>query len=249
MQQRPFVLSGGGARGIAHLGIVKALAEQGVKPSAISGTSAGALVGAFIAAGAEPDQVMKLLLKDLQLARFRLNALRGRLLSSKRIADVLKAHLPERFEDLRLPLYVSATDLEHGGQRLFDRGDLLAPLLAASAVPVVFPSVRIGGIPYVDGGLSNNLPIEPFNDRRADVVAVYVNPLPPYDPKRSLRRTLDRTFHLSFREMVMRSAQGCHLFIEPPGLAKYGMFDLGQAQEIFEIGYRYTTELFANDGN
>jgi NTE family protein len=245
METRPYVLSGGGARGIAHLGVVKALTNAGISPSAISGTSAGALVGAFLAAGASPDAVLQLLLKDLQLATFRLNALRGRLISSKRISDVLKANLPERFEDLGIPLFVSATDLEKGGQRIFNTGELLLPLMAASAVPVVFPNVRIGGTAYVDGGLSNNLPIEPFNERRGEVIAVYVNPLPPYDPKRSLRRTLDRTFHLSFREMVARSAQGCHVFIEPPALAKYGMFDLGFAKEIFEVGYRYTSELLA----
>ncbi|HEX2617660.1 MAG TPA: patatin-like phospholipase family protein [Flavobacteriales bacterium] len=246
MEQRPFVLSGGGARGIAHLGVLEAFAEAGVVPSAISGTSAGALLGAFIAAGLTPTECTAVLREEWKLHRTRWKVLRGELLSQRRIGEFLKAYLPcTYFEELRIPLHVSATDLERGGQRIFSSGELIPALLAASAVPVIFPPVVIDGTPYVDGGLSNNLPVEPFLDQRSEVIAVYVNPLPPYDAKRSLRRTLDRTFHLSFREMVMRSAQGCHLYVEPAELAQFGMFDLRRAAEIQRIGYRYTKRLLA----
>lgn len=144
-----------------------------------------------------------------------------------------------------MPLHVSATDAERGGQRIFSTGPLVPALLAASAVPVVFPPVVIEGTAYIDGGLSNNLPIEPFDDRRGEVVAVYVNPLPAYHPQRSLRRTLDRTFHLSFRELVHRSAQGCHLYIEPPELARFGMFDLRHADRIHRAGYEHALHLLS----
>ncbi|MFT3886535.1 MAG: patatin-like phospholipase family protein [Flavobacteriales bacterium] len=250
MEQRPFVLSGGGARGVAHLGVLSAFAEAGIVPSAISGTSAGALVGAFIASGLTPLECIAMLQEEWQLHRTRWRMLRGELLSQRRIGEFLKASLPcQRFEELRMPFFVSATDLERGGQRIFSEGELIPALLAACAVPVLFPPMLIEGVPYVDGGLSNNLPVEPFRDRKSEVVAVYVNPLPSYDAKRSLRRTLDRTFHLSFREMVMRSAQGCHLYIEPPALAQFGMFDLRYVMEIERIGYRYTREVLAAQVN
>lgn len=246
VEQRPFVLSGGGARGIAHLGVLRAFAEAGITPSAISGTSAGALLGAFIACGLSPQEVDQILREEWRLQRTRWKLLRGERLSQRRIGEFLRAYLPCRyFEDLRIPFYVSATDMEHGGQRIFSAGELIPPLLAASAVPVIFPPVMIDGTPYVDGGLSNNLPIEPFDDRRAEVIAVYVNPLPHYIAERTLRRTLDRTFHLSFREMVSRSAKGTHLYVEPPALADYGMFDLSRAAEIQAIGYTYTRKLLA----
>jgi NTE family protein len=77
------------------------------------------------------------------------------------------------------------------------------------------------------------------------VVAVYVNPLRTYDPKSSLRSTLDRTFHLSFREMVIRSAQGCHLYVEPTGLSKYGMFDLRHTERIEQVGYDHARNMLA----
>ena len=244
MERRPFVLSGGGARGIAHLGVLMALEEEGIVPSAISGTSAGALLGAYIAAGLSPARTTELLREEWRIHHTRWKVLRGEFLSQRRIGEFLRDTLPcTTFEELRIPFHVSVTDLERGGQRIFSSGPLIPTLLAACAVPVVFPPVVIDNIAYVDGGLSNYLPIERFNDRRAEVVAVYVNPLPEYQAQRSLRRTLDRTFHLSFREMVKRSAEGCHLYIEPPGLSRYGMFDLRHAASIQQVGYDHTKRM------
>lgn len=188
-----------------------------------------------------------LLHQEWQLHRTRWKLLRGELLTQRRIGEFLEKYLPVKyFEDLRVPLYVSATDLEHGGQRIFSAGEIIPPVLAACAVPLIFPPVVIDGTPYVDGGLSNNLPVEPFEGRRSEVIAVYVNPLPPYSAQRTVRRTLDRTFHLSFREMVTRSAKGCRMFIEPPGLAEYGMFDLSHSARIQRIGYDHTRALLAD---
>ena len=79
MEQVPFVLSGGGARGMAHIGVLQAFAEAGITPSAISGTSAGALVGAFIAAGMTPAQVTAMLHEEWRLHRTRWKVLRGEL--------------------------------------------------------------------------------------------------------------------------------------------------------------------------
>lgn len=246
MERRPFVLSGGGARGAAHLGVLQALAEADIAPSAISATSAGALVGAFIVDGYSPAEVMSLLRDELKGARL----IRRPIPASRRIAAFLARHLRHRhFEDLAVPLFVSATDFERGGQRIFSTGEIIPALMAACAIPVLFPPVKVDGTSYVDGGLSNNLPVEPFLDRKAEVVGVYVNPLPPFVPdRRSVLRTMDRAWHLNFREMVTRSAQGCHLFIEPPGLARFGMFEVGKVNEIHRVGYEYVKELLAARG-
>lgn len=247
VERMPFVLSGGGARGVAHLGVLQAFAEAGIVPSAISATSAGALVGAFIAAGLSPEGITAMWREEWRLHQSRWRMLRGELLSQRRIGELLQAHLPvDRFEDLRIPLHVAATDLAHGGQRIFNSGELIPALLAACAVPIVYPSVIIDGVPYVDGALSNNLPIEPFDDRRQEVIAVYVNPLAAYSGHRTLRGTLDRIFHLSFREMVARSAKGCRMFIEPPELARFGMFDLRHLAEIQRVGYEHTRALLSS---
>ncbi len=241
MERRPFVLSGGGARGAAHIGVLRAMADHGIVPSAISGTSAGALVGALVADGHSPHAISAMLAEEIRS----ISLLRRPIPVSRRIERFLRRNLRhQRIEDLPMPLHVAATDLEHGGQHIFDRGELIPVLMAAMAIPVVFPAVPIDGVFHVDGGLSNNLPVEPFADRKQEVVAVYVNPLPPFKPgRRSMISTLDRVWHLNFREMVVRSAQGCHLFIEPPDLSRFGLFDVRQLAAIEKVGHTFTDQL------
>ncbi len=143
-----------------------------------------------------------------------------------------------------MPLFVTATDLEQGGQRIFHQGPLIPALMASSAVPMVFPPVRIDGVHYVDGGLSNNLPMEPFIAHKNEAIAVYVNPLAPFGEGRLGRfGMMDRVWHLNFREMVTRSAVGCHWYIEPPALSGIGMFDLRKLEAAERIGHAYAMAL------
>lgn len=239
MERRPFVLSGGGARGAAHLGVLRAFREAGIVPGAIAGASAGALAGALIADGYTAEEALARVEQEFHRP-FRMRMRMPTLLSG-RIQGFLEKNLRhQRFEDLPIPLYVSATNLEVGGQRIISKGDLVPALMASCAIPVVFPAVQVQGTWCVDGGLSNNLPVEPFADHRAEVVAVHVNPLPVFTPgKRSMWQTMDRIWHLNFREMVMRSAHGCRLFVEPEGLTRFNMFDLGKMVEIERVGYEW----------
>ncbi|MBP6312814.1 MAG: patatin-like phospholipase family protein [Flavobacteriales bacterium] len=241
MEFAPFVLSGGGVRGAAHAGVLHALQERGIKPEAISATSAGAIVGAMIADGYSPDELIPLLRDELR----KTSLLRFPKAGSTRLASFLKKQLKAvNIEDLNIPMFITVTDLERGGQVILDKGALVPALMASSAIPVIFPPVKVNGSFCVDGGLSNNLPVEPFAERKKDVIAVYVNPLPPFDPdKRGTLSTMDRVWHINFREMVVRSAQGCRVFIEPPGLTAYGMFDLRKLRAIEKIGYDHARDL------
>jgi NTE family protein len=244
MLTKPFVLSGGGTRGFAHLGVVKALAEHGIRPSAIAGTSAGAIAGAFLANGFSPDEIREMFVGKVNLKMLSWNSFHMGLVSMKNIRDFLQKNLRyTKFEELKVPLFVTATNFVNGRQKVFSEGDLIDAIVAASSVPVLFPPVVIDDIPYVDGGLSNDLPIEPFSKQRGDSVCVYVNPVKEFTPKKSMLEVLDRAWHLSFREMVNRSSDGCFLYIEPLELHHYGLFDVGKLPEIFDIGYSFTNEL------
>ena len=247
MEQRPFVLSGGGTRGFAHLGVVKALEEHGLSPSALSGTSAGAMAGAFLANGFTPDEVMEMFVGKVGYKMLSWNSFHMGLVSMKHIVEFLDKNLRYKtFGELRFPLYITATNFLDGRQRIFSEGDLIEAVVASCSVPVVFPPVFIDGVPYVDGGLSNDLPVEPFAGRKHETVCIYVNPVREFVPKKGLMDVLDRAWHLSFREMVTRSAEGCYLYIEPFPLHCFSMYDINKLSEIFELGYHFTRKLIAD---
>jgi NTE family protein len=239
-----FVLSGGGVRGFAHLGVVKAFLDKGIQVEQISATSAGALVGAFLANGFTPDEVMELVTGKMNFNLLHWSKSSGGLISLDKVADLLQKNLRyTRFEQLPIKLYVTATNFAVGGQVVFSVGDLIQPALAACSIPGLFPPLYIDGVPYVDGGLSNNLPVEPFGSRKKDVVAVYVNPLGPFDPRDSVTAMIDRAIHMSFRELVMRSATDCYLFVEPAGLERFALLDLRNYQAIFDFAYQYARSI------
>lgn len=240
MIKKPFVFSGGGARGFAHLGVAKALAEKGVFPSAISGTSAGAVAGAFLANGFSPEEVIEMLAGKLSRRMMGWHSLRTGLMSFKGVAEFLDNNLRYKtFEELPIPLYVTATSFVDGRQRIFHEGKLIDAIIASCAIPAIFPAYEIDDIPYVDGALANNLPVEPFLNNKQNIIAVHVNPIWDLNGRRGLRAIVERAFNLSFIAITKQSAEGCLMFIEPKALIDYNLFDLGRSTEIIEIGYQY----------
>lgn len=244
MIKKSFVLSGGGCRGFAHLGVVKALQEHDIYPKEIAGTSAGAIASAFLADGFTPDEIKEMFTGQLKLTMFPLNMFKPGLISMKNIREFLKRNLRHtKFEELSIPLYVTATNFIDGSQTIFHTGDIIDKVIAACSIPVLFPPVLINDIAYVDGGLSNNLPVEPFGKKKDDIVCVYVNPTKLFNPKEGMMEVLDRAIHLSFWKTVNSSAAGCFLYIEPKELNQFGLFDIHKLPEIFDIGYHFTTDL------
>lgn len=240
MIKKPFVLSGGGARGFAHLGVAKALAEKHIFPSAISGTSAGAIAGAFLANGFTPDETIEILAGKLSRKMIGWNSFRLGLMSFRRIGEYIEQNLRYKtFEELPIPLFITATSFIDGRQKVFRRGSILEAVTASCAIPAIFPAYEIDSIPYVDGALSNNLPVEPFRRHKKDVISVHVNPIWDFHEKKGLRAIVERAFHLSFAGTVRQSAEGCLMFIEPKDLINFNLFDLAKANEIVDVGYKY----------
>lgn len=240
MIKKPFVLSGGGARGFAHLGVVKALQERNIYPSEISSTSSGAIAGAFLANGFTPDETIELLAGKLSRRMLTWNFLRMGLVSYKRIIEYIEQNLRyQTFEELPIPFYITATSFIDGRQKIFSTGSIIEAINASCAIPAIFPAFEIDLVPYVDGGLSNNLPVEPFIHCKKDVICIHVNPIRDLSEKRGLWEIIDRAFHLSFVETVRQSADGCLMYIEPKDLINYNLFDLNKASEIINIGYNY----------
>jgi NTE family protein len=166
-----FVLAGGGSLGAVEVGMLHALTEQGVRPDFIVGASAGAINGAFFAADptagcvAELDRlwrsltrrhVMPMGIVDLLRAAMR----RDYVVDPSALRRLLEKHLPyRRLEDAAVPMYVVATDMLLGEEVVLSSGSVVDAVLASTAIPGVFPPVRVNGRELVDGGVANNTPI------------------------------------------------------------------------------------------
>lgn len=235
------VLSGGGVRGFAHLGLLQALDELGLHPYAISGVSAGAIVGALYAAGYKPGKILDLMKENsyFRWSNFLFN--RDGFFSMQPLLEALQKLIPDdSFESLATRLYVTATDFSGNMALTFSTGRLWQPVIASCSVPVIFEPVQLEGSLLVDGGLLNNFPVEPLEGLCDTLIGSYVNNI---QGRRGVvarvgkANMLERCFHMAIANTVYGKAGRCSLFIEPP-LQEFGMFDRNKAELIYEIGYK-----------
>jgi NTE family protein len=237
------VLSGGGTRGFAHLGVIQALIEAGIFPDVISGTSAGALVGVLYADGYSPQEILTMMNWASRFDFMRPAMPREGLLQINGIIKILKTSLrSKKFSELKIPLFVSATDLNNGKVVYFSEGDLIEPVIASASIPVLFQPVKINGISYVDGGVLDNLPIKPIENQCMVTIGSFVNPVSYIEKISGLITIAERTFMLSMSKDILDKSKRFDLFIAPAELRKHRFLDPEKSQEVFDIGYKATKE-------
>ncbi len=238
------VLSGGGARGFAHLGVLQALNDAGIFPDVVSGTSAGALVGVLYADGHTPEEILQIMNSSSMLHYVRPTVPREGLLQISGIERILLENLKaSKFEELSIPLYVTATDLNNGQARYFSKGELLRPVIASASIPVLFKPVIIDDIHYVDGGVMDNLPVRPIEDNCSFIIGSFVNPAGYEKTVTSMVQIAERAFMLNMAKEVDLKASRFDLFIAPDELRKYKILDPQKAIEVYNIGYRETKKV------
>lgn len=229
---------GGGARGLAHIHVVQALEELGVKPVAISGTSIGSIIGAGLASGMTSAQMRDYALETFSdpsevLSRFwrmrptsigevfnpsRLTL--GNINPEKAIKAFVPAAIPATFEELSIPFQAVATDFYGQKEIVLSQGNLTEALAASSALPAIFSPVVRDGATLIDGGIVNAVPYELLFDVADVVVAIDV----VGGPEKSKNETPSRIEALSGASQLMmqattrlkRQMQPPHVYIEPP---------------------------------
>jgi NTE family protein len=171
------VLSGGGARGMAHIGVLKVLGKNNIVPNIIVGTSAGALVGGMYAAGKLID-FEKFLTTKSQREIKRIAAFRpheGGLINPDRFEkEIRKIIGNKKIEELDKKYFSTAVDLLTGKEVRMDKGDLCTAIMASSSIPLLFPPVKKDGMLLVDGGLNNPLAIDDGFEVANKVIAVAI---------------------------------------------------------------------------
>jgi len=244
-----FVLSGGGSRGIAHLGVIKALNKNGIYPDFISAVSSGAVFGSLYADGHSPNEILDMFAGS-KSKYWDLAFPNKSLLRMSKLVRILRNNLNSTsFDTLKIPMFISATDLINAKTVYFSEGRLLRIIIASASVPVLFSPVVIDGTTFVDGGVLNNLPINPVRKLADKIIGVHVNPLSQEKEFNNMASIAERSFHLSIGKNVKFKAMQCDLFFEPPKLNKYKILETSSSRlhEIFEIGYEYAMKKLETD--
>lgn len=229
---------------MAHLGILKAFDELGIQIDAISGSSSGAIVGALYASGYPPDKILQMIRDTSFLKLVRPAMSKSGLLKMDSTEWIYNQHIKKNtFEDLQIPLTITTTDLCKGKTVYFSSGALIRPLMASTCIPVLFEPISVNGKLYVDGGLLNNFPAEALIGVCDKIIGLHCNPIDDAFEMINMRTMLERTFLLTINANAYSRRKYCDLFIEPPGLKTFNLFDLGKAEEMYQIGYEYARSM------
>lgn len=239
-------LSGGGVKGFAHLGALKALQEEKIYPNIISGTSAGSLAGVLFADGYQPEEILKLF-EDKKFKQFvEFTTPKGGIFKTDKLHLFLKKHLrAKNFEDLNIPVRVVATNIEEGKTTVFEKGTIIPAVLASCAFPIVFTPVKIDHSYYIDGGLLKNFPVSIIKKECEHVIGINVNPITQEKYRESLVYVAERTFHYASNANTIADRKICDILIEPKDVSLFNMFNLDHNNEIYKIGYNSVKESFS----
>ena len=208
-QSVSLVLSSGGARGYAHVGVIEALENHGFTISSVTGCSMGAVVGGMYAAGGLDafrqwacglDRTDVFRLYDFVFSS------QG-LIRGEKVFKALETSIPDRnIEDLKIPFRAVATDLNKEKEVIFSSGSLYSALRASSAIPAVVKPAEVASLELLDGGILNPLPIDIAIRKPGDIiVAVNVNASIPYDPSHLSKKEIDEENH--FRKQIEQMAR------------------------------------------
>ncbi|MDQ3141637.1 MAG: patatin-like phospholipase family protein [Bacteroidota bacterium] len=244
-------LSGGGARGVFHIGVLQALEEHKIEISIVSGTSAGAIVGSLFCAGVSPKEIMDLALQTSWYKFLVPGIPSNGLTKLSYLKDILSKNIPENtFESLKIPLVISATNMNLGILDLFDRGELYKPVLASCSIPMIFKPVHINNQMYLDGGILMNLPATPIKRSCDFLIGSSLIPLTEVHNKdlTGYFNLMTRVLELSVHNNSSNQKKQCDILIETDKIAKFPKFDLKEARELYKLGYETTQKILSQSG-
>lgn len=245
-------LGGGGARGVVHIGFLKALEEEGLKPYCVSGTSMGAVVGGSYACGIPIDEIRDIILNLKTMDILDINALpfsRLSILRSNKLQKLLIKHIGDKkFEDLEMPFSCTAVDLYTEQLYVFREGSVATGVQASASIPAVFKPVEYNGMFLLDGGILCRVPVRQTKELGADVV-VGVDAIKctsePVSKVPNMVSMLIRVFDTLDNQLVrMERAEPdypCDLLLEPEmkGVSQFLVKNLDKA---YEEGYQLGKE-------
>ncbi len=263
LQKKNFslVLSGGSSLGLAHIGTIKFIEKNNLKPSEIIGTSMGSVIGALYALG-ETSETIQEKIKDLKTQDlFEIKYLQGRVDYRKAKTFLKKIFQNKKMKDAKIPLKIIATKLKNGEERIFTKKDnieIYHAVLASAAIPGILNAEKIKGEMYVDGCVSSNLPLEAARKNNIKLAINVINKKGKEyhykNPKTSLIKNIKTKFEIlrraSYYYIIKQTESKItntkNLILIEPNLKRFNSFKLINHKKIIKSGYNETKKYFDN---
>jgi NTE family protein len=239
------VLGAGGARGMAHLGVLEVFEQHGIPVSFVVGSSIGSIIGAFYAdlpaSKAHHEKLLNMKARS-ELNYSPLNSFQYFLTTSapfsgKSLEDFINKNITAKdFSELRVPFYVVATDIKDGSTIVFNSGDVGKAVRASSAIPPLFSPFTHEGRTLIDGGFSQPLPVETAKDLNPDVIiAIDISNTMPSKSVRCMADAVYKASYINYYWLSKMQAKLADIAIQPP-LDDFDILDEHKSWEIYQIG-------------
>lgn len=234
-------LGGGAVLGAAHVGVLKAIEELGLQIKWISGTSIGAMVAALYAFDNNCEKVKDIALdiswKDItsfSISKFGL-------MSNNKIAHFMKQNIGNvNIEDAKIPLAIIATNIATGEKVILRKGNVAQAVMASSCIPGIFNPVSIDDLMLVDGAISENVPVSPLQEMKAEtIIAVDLNARHLYGKPKNIIEVLQNSFHFTLETAVRLQTQQADILITPD-LGSFDRYHTSQTENLILKGYQET---------
>jgi NTE family protein len=250
MNNPGIALGGGAVLGAAHIGVLEALEERGIKPEFISGTSIGAFVGSLYAFGLSVEKLEEIALELdwLDITSFKFSKLG--LLGNDRIGKLIIDNLgKKRIEDSKIKLAIVATDITNGDKVVLTEGPLFRAVMASTCLPGIFVPVEWGDKLLVDGLLSENVPVSPLRDMGAeDVIAVDLTTKRNFKRPEDIIDVLSNTFDIGLNNMIIEQLEDERTIMIQPKLSAYNKADTRKTKDLIVEGYEEACRILDERG-
>lgn len=232
-------LSGGGARGAYHLGVLQYLDEQNIKIKAISATSIGSIIGASYASGVSPKEQLEILKSSEIKSMFSFNWFKKSIFKINIKAKILDKLIKfKNLNELKIPLYISAVDLYTGSEKSFDSGDIKTLCKASCALFPIFETVKYEDMLLADGGIINYMPISELFKYKYPIIGVDLHPVSYEKIESSIFSTFKRASFLLIYGQNNDSKSTFDFLISSKEIRKYSIFSFKNFDKLFELGYK-----------
>jgi len=240
-------LSGGGNRGSIHVGVLHAFDLHGIKIDAISGTSAGSIIGALYSSGIPAIELKEIMASQSIGKMLHFTLKKSGLANMKGLRNVLETHIKNNnYTNLDIKLFVCASNIDDADFEIFSEGDLFSHVCASSSVPILFEPVIINNKHFVDGGLFNNLPVDPLLNKYDTIIGVHVNNY-KIEGKYGIKTIANQIFSMVIKQNVKRNMKKCDFVINPSLDKPYRSFSKQTTELLFNIGFEAGIEFLTKN--